>query len=410
MKVKKYSLLYFHHLIDKYSKWIFPLHEGENIIGSDKNVDIFLYLDENIDKIESIHCKIIVDEYQNNLSIISLSDTNNVQMEENEDKIILSPGKQYILKNKSIFYLGENLKFIAVNDTMDEIYNYFIEQRLESEFQKWKQLISYQESNINIKISLNLTRRESLNKSNISIKSNNNNNLINSNINNNNNNSLLNSNNKDINRIGFNNFDEVPDDNWLNDNENYNEKNNLNFSPFKQENILNEQNNQNSNINTVKFSFDNTPIISPDIKINEDNKIIDNMFHSKEPNIKNNFEEIVNTSNVSNKNISHENNNENNNGNNNDDNLPFFKNTKSNDCTPLKNKYHEEKTTNKDEKTLNMIKELLGENNLEIIINNTNLKKIKKFDVIYKRGNKAKLEMGNFDIKFNNKSNIFGNN
>lgn len=410
MKVKKYSLLYFHHLIDKYSKWIFPLHEGENIIGSDKNVDIFLYLDENIDKIESIHCKIIVDEYQNNLSIISLSDTNNVQMEENEDKIILSPGKQYILKNKSIFYLGENLKFIAVNDTMDEIYNYFIEQRLESEFQKWKQLISYQESNINIKISLNLTRRESLNKSNISIKSNNNNNLINSNINNNNNNSLLNSNNKDINRIGFNNFDEVPDDNWLNDNDNYNEKNNLNFSPFKQENILNEQNNQNSNINTVKFSFDNTPIISPDIKINEDNKIIDNMFHSKEPNIKNNFEEIVNTSNISNKNISHENNNENNNGNNNDDNLPFFKNTKSNDCTPLKNKYHEEKIINKDEKTLNMIKELLGENNLEIIINNTNLKKIKKFDVIYKRGNKAKLEMGNFDIKFNNKSNIFGNN
>ena len=410
MKVKKYSLLYFHHLIDKYSKWIFPLHEGENIIGSDKNVDIFLYLDENIDKIESIHCKIIVDEYQNNLSIISLSDTNNVQMEENEDKIILSPGKQYILKNKSIFYLGENLKFIAVNDTMDEIYNYFIEQRLESEFQKWKQLISYQESNINIKISLNLTRRESLNKSNISIKSNNNNNLINSNINNNNNNSLLNSNNKDINRIGFNNFDEVPDDNWLNDNENYNEKNNLNFSPFKQENILNEQNNQNSNINTVKFSFDNTPIISPDIKINEDNKIIDNMFHSKEPNIKNNFEEIVNTSNISNKNISHENNNENNNGNNNDDNLPFFKNTKSNDCIPLKNKYHEEKIINKDEKTLNMIKELLGENNLEIIINNTNLKKIKKFDVIYKRGIKAKLEKGNFDIKFNNKSNIFGNN
>ena len=410
MKVKKYSLLYFHHLIDKYSKWIFPLHEGENIIGSDKNVDIFLYLDENIDKIESIHCKIIVDEYQNNLSIISLSDTNNVQMEENEDKIILSPGKQYMLKNKSIFYLGENLKFIAVNDTMDEIYNYFIEQRLESEFQKWKLLISYQESNINIKISLNLTRRESLNKSNISIKSNNNNNLINSNINNNNNNSLLNSNNKDINRIGFNNFDEVPDDNWLNDNENYNEKSNLNFSPFKQENILNEQNNQNSNINTVKFSFDNTPIISPDIKINEDNKIIDNMFHSKEPNIKNNFEEIVNKSNVSNKNISHENNNENNNGNNNDDNLPFFKNTKSNDCTPLKNKYHEEKIINKDEKTLNMIKELLGENNLEIIINNTNLKKIKKFDVIYKRGNKAKLEKGNFDIKFNNKSNIFGNN
>ena len=405
MKVKKYSLLYFHHLIDKYSKWIFPLHEGENIIGSDKNVDIFLYLDENVDKIESIHCKIIVDEYQNNLSIISLSDSNNVQKEENDNKIILSPGKKYELKNKSIFYLGENLKFIVINDTIDEIYNYFIEQRLENEFQKWKQLISYLESNVNIKISLNLTRKESLNKSNVSIKSNNNNNLINSNINNNNTNSLLNSNNKDINRIGFNNFDEVPDDNWFNDNENSNQKNNLDFSPFKQENNLSNQNNQNSNINTVKFSFDETPKNSLDMKINEDNKIINDIFHSKDPRIKNNYEEnLINSSNIINNKISQENYNENNNNN-----LPLNKDTKINDFTPLKNKFHEEKTINKDEKTIKMIKELLGENNLEIIINNTNLKKIKKFDVLYKKANKAKIDMGNFDIKFSNKSNIFGN-
>ena len=406
MKVKKYSLLYFHHLIDKYSKWIFPLHEGENIIGSDKNVDIFLYLDENVDKIESIHCKIIVDEYKNNLSIISLSDSNNVQKEENDNKIILSPGKKYELKNKSIFYLGENLKFIVINDTIDEIYNYFIEQRLENEFQKWKQLISYLESNVNIKISLNLTRKESLNKSNVSIKSNNNTNLINSNINNNNNtNSLLNSNNKDINRIGFNNFDEVPDDNWFNDNENSNQKNNLDFSPFKQENNLSNQNNQNSNINTVKFSYDETPKNSLDMKINEDNKIINDIFHSKDPRIKNNYEEnLVNSSNIINNKISQENYDENNNS------LPIIKDTKINDFTPLKNKFHEEKMINKDEKTIKMIKELLGENNLEIIINNTNLKKIKKFDVLYKKANKAKIDMGNFDIKFNNKSNIFGNN
>ena len=404
MKVKKYSLLYFHHLIDKYSKWIFPLHEGENIIGSDKNVDIFLYLDENVDKIESIHCKIIVDEYQNNLSIISLSDSNNVQKEENDNKIVLSPGKKYELKNKSIFYLGENLKFIVINDTIDEIYNYFIEQRLENEFQKWKQLISYLESNVNIKISLNLTRKESLNKSNVSIKSNNNNNLINSNINNNNTNSLLNSNNKDINRIGFNNFDEVPDDNWFNDNENSNQKNNLDFSPFKQENNLSNQNNQNSNINTVKFSFDETPKNSLDMKINEDNKIINDIFHSKDPRIKNNYEEnLINSSNIINNKTSQENYDENNN------NLPLNKDTKMNDFTPLKNKFHEEKTINKDEKTIKMIKELLGENNLEIIINNTNLKKIKKFDVLYKKANKAKIDMGNFDIKFSNKSNIFGN-
>ena len=135
-----------------------------------------------------------------------------------------------------------------INDTIEEIYNYFIEQRLENEFQKWKELISYHENNVNIKISLNLTRKDSINKSNVSIKSNNNNtNLLNNNnLSNNNNNSLLNSNNKDINRIGFNNFDEVPDDNWLNDNENINEKNNLDFSDFKPINNPSEQNNQNS--------------------------------------------------------------------------------------------------------------------------------------------------------------------
>ena len=409
MKVKKYSLLYFHHLIDKYSKWIFPLHDGENIIGSDKNVDIFLYLDENIDKIESIHCKIIVDEYQNYLSIISLSDINSVQKEENENKIDLLPGKQYTLVNKSVFYLGKNLKFIVINDTMEEIYNYFIEQRLENEFQKWKELISYHENNVNIKISLNLTRKDSLNKSNVSIKSNNNNtNLLNNNnlSNNNNNNSLLNSNNKDINRIGFNNFDEVPDDNWLNDNENINEKNNLDFSDFKPINNPSEQKYQNSIVNTVKFSFDETPKISPDIPINENNINIDNIFRSKEPKIQNNFEQnLINSNNISNNNIIQEKYNENNNNN-----LPLFKNTNINDLKPLKNKFHEEKMINKDEKTQKLIKELLGENNLEIIINNTNLKKIKKFDVYYKKANKAKIDMGNSDIKFKNKSNIFGNN
>ena len=174
MKPKKYSLLYFHHLCDKFSKWIFPLHEGENIIGSDKNVDIFLYLNEIKDKIESIHCKIILDESQSNISIISLTDNGTVKLA-NDDKIeILSPGKVYILKNKSVFYLGENLKFTLVYGTMDEIYKYFLEQRLDNEYQKWKQLISFQESNV--KINLNLQRKESLNKSIISNLSNNNNN------------------------------------------------------------------------------------------------------------------------------------------------------------------------------------------------------------------------------------------
>ena len=398
MKPKKYSLLYFHHLCDKYSKWIFPLHEGENIIGSDKNVDIFLYLNEIKDKIESIHCKIILDESQNNISIISLTDNGIVKLN-NDDKIeILSPGKEYVLKNKSVFYLGENLKFTLVYDTMDEIYKYFLGQRLENEYQKWKQLISFQESNTKINLNLNLQRKESLNKSiisNLSNNNNNNNNNINNNINNNNN-SLLYSNKKYINRIGFNNFDEVPDDNWINDNENSENKNNLEFSPFKQ---INSQN-QSQKDNYVKFSIDETPKISQEINMSENNNNkyineIKDMFHSKEIKIKNEYNEnLINSSN----NISRENC---------DNNLPLFKNSNSLDILPYKSK-NEEKNVNKDEKTAKMIRELLGENNLEIIVNNTNFKKIKKLDLIYKKSNKAKIESGNFDIKFANKSNIFG--
>ena len=397
MKPKKYSLLYFHHLCDKYSKWIFPLHEGENVIGSDKNVDIFLYLNETEDKIESIHCKIIVDENQSNIDIISLTDNGSVKLDNDDTKQILSPGKNYELKNKSVFYLGENLKFTLVYDTMDEINKFFLGQRLENEYQKWKQLISYHEGNI--KINLNLQRKESLNKSNISNASNNNNIINNSNTNNNINNSLLRSNNKDINRIGFNNFDEVPDDNWLNDNENSEYKNNLEFSPFKP---MNSQN-QSQNANLGKFSIDETPKISQDINNSENNNNINikdmkDIFQSKEIKIKNEYEDNMNLMNMSN-NISKENY---------DNNLLLFKKTSSRELLPYKNKYSEEKNLNKDEKTNNMIKELLGENNVDIIIKNTDFKKIRKFDVLYKKANKAKIETGNFDIKFTNKTNIFG--
>ena len=385
--MKKYSLLYFQHLCDKYSKWIFPLHEGENIIGSDKTVDIFLYLNENEDKIESVHCKIIVNE--NNISIISLTENGNVKKYNKDENIVLLPGKVYELKNKSIFYLGNNLKFMIINDTDDDIYNFFIEQRLDNEYQKWKQLITYQESNI--KIDLNLARKESLNKSIISNISNNNNNNLNLN-NNNISNSLLRSNTKEVNRIGFNNFDEVPEDNWLNDNENLEDKNNkMDISQVKP---INDQN-QNSNINTIKYSIDETPKKSQDINICKNNININDirdMLHSNEMKIKNEFSEnIINFSN----NISKETYDENN------------INTKV--IKPLKDKYYEEKIINKDEKTAQMIKELLGENNLELIIKNTDFKKIKQFDIYYKKANKSKIDSGNFDIKFTNKTNIFGN-
>ena len=81
--MKKYALLYFQQIKDKFSKWVFPLHHGENIIGSDKDVDIFLYLNEKEDKIDSVHCKIMLNELQNDVGIISLASNGYVKREEN---------------------------------------------------------------------------------------------------------------------------------------------------------------------------------------------------------------------------------------------------------------------------------------------------------------------------------------
>jgi hypothetical protein len=161
--MKKYALLYFSQINDKFSKWIFPLHEGENIIGSDRDVDIFLYLNQKLDKIDSVHCKIIVKENQNDVGIISLASNGFVKRGENEETIILSPGREYELKHKNVFYLTENVKFMLIKGTIEEIHDFFLDENLESEFQKWNTYISAHESKM--KINLNLTRKESYNKS-----------------------------------------------------------------------------------------------------------------------------------------------------------------------------------------------------------------------------------------------------
>ena len=367
MKTKIYSLLYFQQLNDKYSKWIFPLHEGENIIGSDKDVDIFLYLNKQEDIIESVHCKIIVDENQSNIGIISLTDKGFVKQVDTskEEKIILSPGKVYELKNKSIFYLTDNIKFMLIKGSLDEIYSFFLGQRLENEYQKWYQLLLNQESHF--KINLNLQRKDSL-ISNIS--------------NNYNNNAINRSNTKEMNRMGFNNFDEVVDDNILNEN------NNITVSPIINDKI--------DKINTF-------------LEMNNGSKEIS---YNKNENINENIDDKNEYINLINQKIKNEDENINNN------NVNFFKennNYINNNMTlrrgsnyENKNYKYDEKVINKDEKTLKMIKELLGENNLDIIIQNTNFTKIKKFDIFLKKSNKSKIDKGNFDIKFKNK-NFFEN-
>ena len=367
MKTKIYSLLYFQQLNDKYSKWIFPLHEGENIIGSDKDVDIFLYLNKQEDIIESVHCKIIVDENQSNIGIISLTDKGFVKKVDTskEEKIILSPGKVYELKNKSIFYLTDNIKFMLIKGSLDEIYSFFLGQRLENEYQKWYQLLLNQESHF--KINLNLQRKDSL-ISNIS--------------NNYNTNAINRSNTKEMNRMGFNNFDEVVDDNILNEN------NNITVSPIINDKI--------DKINTF-------------LEMNNGSKEIS---YNKNENINENIDDKNEYINLINQKIKNEDENINNN------NVNFFKennNYINNNMTlrrgsnyENKNYKYDEKVINKDEKTLKMIKELLGENNLDIIIQNTNFTKIKKFDIFLKKSNKSKIDKGNFDIKFKNK-NFFEN-
>ncbi len=176
--MKKYALLYFRQVNDKFSKWIFPLHEGENIIGSDRDVDIFLYLNQKQDKIDSVHCKIILKENQNDVGIISLASNGYVKRGENEETLILSPGKEYELKHKNVFYLTDNVKFMLIKGTIDEIHDFFLEENLENEFQKWNTYILAHESKM--KVNLNLTRKESYNKSFVS--NNNDNNNTNNNI------------------------------------------------------------------------------------------------------------------------------------------------------------------------------------------------------------------------------------
>ncbi len=431
--MKKYTLLYFQQINDKFSKWIFPLHDGENIIGSDKEVDIFLYLNEKEDIIDSVHCKIIVNEFQNDVGIISLASNGYVKRGEGNQKIILSPGKEYELNDKTIFYLTDNIKFMLIKGTIDEIHDYFLDENLENEFQKWHQFILSQETNT--KINLNLTRKESYNKSyitnneihNNNIKDSVNNNLMNSaisnkNMNNNISNSILGSNNKEVNRIGFNSFDEVPEDNLINDyktstnnpiNSIFNKnikKQIINISPFKIQEKDKEQNNEENPIKMNNNIIDNTNNNNLENKLKNEIKDINNnniILNKKESEI-NSYKSEIKTDN-NNENI----NNKDNKVNYEDINYYKSNNEYNNNQLDFKQassehkKNNNERTINKDEKTIQTIRELLGENNLEIIFNNTNYKNIKKYDIIYKKSknnikNKSGAGFGNFDIQVKN--------
>ena len=79
-----------------------------------------------------------------------------------------------------------------------------------------------------------------------------------------------------------------------------------------------------------------------------------------------------------------------------DNSLNLFKQASTNSEHKRKNN---EKEINRDEKTIQTIRELLGENNLEIIIKNTNNKEIKKYDIIFKNSKSKLTGTGNIDIQ-----------
>lgn len=411
IKMKKYAVLYFQIINDKFSKWMFPLHEGENIIGSDKDVDIFIYLNEKEDIIDEVHCKIIVNEAQNDVGIISLASKGFVKRGEGDQKITLSPGKEYELNHKSVFYLTDNIKFMLIKGTLEEIHDFFSEENLENEYQKWYQIITSQE--IYIKFDLNLTRKESCNKSfvsnnndinnkvNLGTPINNNLNhkasnkeLNNSNINNSIDNSIYASSSKELNKLGFNNFDEVPDNLISNYkvpqhnplNSSYN-KNIIMPSPIKMTDNIeakNEPDNQNKSLIIEDLNNNDNKIINE--KVSEKNSMKSET--KEEINLNNKYKKGYDDNTYNNKKIE-----------NYDNSFNLFKNASIN--SEYK-KNSSEKEINKDEKTLQTIRELLGDNNLEIIIKNTNNKDIKKFDIFFKEVKKGMSKTGNFDIKIKN--------
>ena len=365
---KYYSLLYFQQLDDKNSKWIFPLHNGENIIGSDKDVDIFLYLNNKEDLIDSVHAKIILKESTNEVKIINLATKGFVRKLFNQNKVSLSPGKEYPLSNKNVFFLSENSKFILINGTIEEIKKYLTDENIEDEFHKWYQKIIDNKSQI--KINLNLVRKESsvCNKSILS-----NNNINNDSLILNKNSSNLFSNNL-TNRTGFNNFDEVPDILAFTQisKKSFSDKNN---KYFDNKNVI-------SNVNPFYLKEGN---IDYNEKNKNNNELSNNISSSEETETK------INKKKSDNK--------EGDNNNNDDINLEnIFK------PETINENYNNEQMNIKDENTVKLINELLGESNLEIIFRNTDINSVSKYDIFFQNLKNSKNIRK--DINLNNNINI----
>lgn len=138
--MQNYSLLFLYQKNISDLKIVFPLHEGENIIGTNKDSDICLQLLEK--DIEPIHAKITINKQKYLLDIgITILKSNKAYISKEGNRKLLIPGKEYELSKNCIFYLNDNIKFKLVKGTIDEIRTIFNIEGLENEFQKWQKKI-----------------------------------------------------------------------------------------------------------------------------------------------------------------------------------------------------------------------------------------------------------------------------
>ena len=176
--MKNYSLLIFSQVNNPNIKLIYPLHEGENLIGTNKDSDICLELEEN-ENIDPIHAKITINKQNLLLDIgIKIIKSNKAYIKKEENKKLLIPGKEYELSKNCSFYLNDNIQFKLIKGPIEDIKKIMVSNNLEKEFLKWYKNIINEEKES--KVNLSYTPKIKIEKCN-KYSSGINNNIINNN-------------------------------------------------------------------------------------------------------------------------------------------------------------------------------------------------------------------------------------
>ena len=143
--MKNYSLLIFSKVNTPNIKLIFPLHEGDNSIGTNKDSDIYLEEREN-ENIDPLHAIVILNKQNLLLDIgIKIIKSNIAYIKKEENTKLLIPGKEYELSKNCSFYLNDNIQFKLIKGTVEEIREILLSNNLEKEFQKWHKTIINEE-------------------------------------------------------------------------------------------------------------------------------------------------------------------------------------------------------------------------------------------------------------------------